>query len=340
MGSGNHRLTARLILTAGLALALVGCERQLNLPAAVSLPQASPPTSTTPVTSPWPSVPALASYAFDGRDFQLGRVLATTAAYTRYFVTYRSGPLTISGIMNVPHGDGPFPVLILNHGYIDPAVYTNGRGLRREQDYLASHGYAVLHPDYRNHAQSDRTEDANLSLRLDYAVDVANAVYALRASGLPQLDTDRIGMLGHFMGGGVTTNLVVAVPGLVKAAVLFAPVSADAAANFERWVRRRPEVSQTIIERYGAPTSSPAFWRDLSAINFTERVAVPVLIHHGTADESVPLEWSRQLEASLRGHGKDVTLHEYPGQPHEFTSAWPQVMQRTLDFFNRHVAES
>jgi hypothetical protein len=27
--------------------------------------------------------------------------------------------------------------VILNHGYIDPAIYTNGRGLKREQDYLA-----------------------------------------------------------------------------------------------------------------------------------------------------------------------------------------------------------
>jgi dienelactone hydrolase len=84
---------------------------------------------------------------YDGGGLKLGEVLDETSSYTRYFVTYRSSGLTISGVMNVPNGDGPFPALVLNHGYIDPDVYTNGRGLRREQDYLARHGYVVLHTD-------------------------------------------------------------------------------------------------------------------------------------------------------------------------------------------------
>ena len=29
--------------------------------------------------------------------------------------------------MNVPRGTGPFPVLVLLHGYIDPAVYVTVR---------------------------------------------------------------------------------------------------------------------------------------------------------------------------------------------------------------------
>lgn len=337
MESRTRSIYVPLVLVAAAALA--GCAPRPPDVVAPELSSSQPPQPATS-SAPWPSIPALASYPLDGRELKLGQVLARTATYTRYFTSYRSGQLSISGIINVPHGDGPWPVLILNHGYIDPAVYTNGRGLRREQDYLASHGYAVLHPDYRNHAQSDRTEDANLSLRLDYAVDAANAVLAVRASGLPQLDGSRIGMLGHSMGGGVTTNVLVAKPDLVRAAVLLAPVSADAAANFERWTRSRREVSQTIIERYGTPTTSPAFWRDASAASFLDRTQAPVLIHHGTADESVPIEWSRQLAEALRSAGKDVTLREYEGEPHEFAAAWPLVMERTLEFFNEHVAGS
>ncbi|GAA3803846.1 hypothetical protein GCM10023083_43720 [Streptomyces phyllanthi] len=34
----------------------------------------------------------------------------------------------------------------LAHGYVDPAVYTTGRGPAREQP--ARNGYAVLHTDY------------------------------------------------------------------------------------------------------------------------------------------------------------------------------------------------
>src|SRR5688572_26203598 len=70
------------------------------------------------------SLPALMAKQFDGRELKLGQVLDETAAYTRYFITYKSGELTISGILNVPKGEGPFPVLILNHGHIDTSVYT------------------------------------------------------------------------------------------------------------------------------------------------------------------------------------------------------------------------
>jgi hypothetical protein len=33
--------------------------------------------------------------------------------------------------MNIPKWEGDFPLLILNHGYLDTRVYTNGRGLKR-----------------------------------------------------------------------------------------------------------------------------------------------------------------------------------------------------------------
>ena len=52
------------------------------------------------------SLPALMRQEYDGRGLRLGRVLATTDAYTRRAVTYRSGDLRISGIMNVPGATG------------------------------------------------------------------------------------------------------------------------------------------------------------------------------------------------------------------------------------------
>ena len=83
--------------------------------------------------------------------------------YTSYDVTYRSRSTTprgeeayrISGVLNVPTGRGPFPAVVLAHGYIDPAVYVRGQGMTRERGYLAARGYIALHVDYRNHAESD-----------------------------------------------------------------------------------------------------------------------------------------------------------------------------------------
>lgn len=283
------------------------------------------------------SLPAMMGKVYDGRDFTVGRVLDDNSLYTRYFITYKSGELTISGIMNVPKAEGTFPVLFLNHGYIDPAIYTNGRGLRREQDYLARRGYVVIHSDYRNHAQSDKDPDADYNFRLGYVEDVINGIYAVRNSSLPYFNKEKIGMLGHSMGGGVTINTLVVQPDLVDAAVLFAPVSGDQIDNFKRWTVTRPATAERITENHGTPETNPDFWHDISAINFLDKVLAPVLLHHGTADDSVPIEWSDRLDKALKDAGKTITYHVYPGQPHEFTTSWAQVMQRTVEFFDKHL---
>ena len=111
-----------------------------------------------------------------GSDLRLGKVLARTAAYTRYAVSYRADDLTITGIMNVPKGTGPFPVVVLLHGHIDEDVYVTGQGYRREQDSLARNGYVALHVDYRNHAGSSKDPSNDADLRLGYAKDAIAAV--------------------------------------------------------------------------------------------------------------------------------------------------------------------
>ena len=194
-------------------------------------------TTTVPAAASRVSIPGLIERDYDGRGLRLGRVLAGTGDYVRHAATYRSDGLRISGVMNIPRGKGPFPVLVLLHGYIDPAYYVTGQGLMREQDYLAREGYAVLHIDYRNHAGSDDDPAAERRLRLGYTADTINAVLAVKRSGIARLDGDRVGLLGRSMGGGVTYNALVTRPGLVKAAVVFAPVSSRTADNFNRWIR-------------------------------------------------------------------------------------------------------
>lgn len=322
-----------------------------STPAAPTLapPTSAPPASAasspapTPTATPKPvnpvSLQALMTKKYDGRDLRVGRVLARNTAYTRYFVTYASGKLRISGILNVPVGRGPFPALVLNHGYIDPAIYTNGRGLMREQDYLARRGYIVLHTDYRNHAQSSDDPNSELTMRLGYTEDVINAVLALRSSKLP-VDKPNIGLLGRSMGGGITYNVLVAQPGLVKAGVVFAPVSSDAVDNFDRWIRRDSTergLTAAIIKRYGAPEASPGFWRNLSAVNFFGRVTEPLLIHHGTSDSTCPIAWSRETQRALRAAGKQVAFDTYPGEEHAFGPQWPLSMRRTVAFLDARL---
>lgn len=286
------------------------------------------------------SLPALIGKRYDGRGLRLDHVIRRDLGYTRYALTYLSGDLTISGVMNVPNRPGKHPVLVLAHGYRAPADYESGSGLVREQSYLADSGFVVLHTDYRNYGGSDREGDDVVTRPLGYPEDLVNAVLALKRADLPFADTSRIGIFGRSMGGGATLNALVAVPGLVDAAVLYSPVSSDAGDNFDRWVRGdddRRDLNHRVVDTYGAPEDNPRFWREASAVNYLAGVDVPVQIHHGTADATCPARWSEATAQALRRAGKDVQLFEYPGEQHRFDDAWPTLMRRTVDFFDTRL---
>ncbi len=304
-------------------------------------PEPSGPDRSEPRAEPHPiSVRALIQTRFDGRGLRVVRSLGDFGSYRRFAISYRSEDLRISGIMNVPAGSGPFPVLVLAHGYIDPAVYVSGQGLAREQDWLARRGYVVLHTDYRNHAGSDDDPRVDYALRLPYAVDVVNAVRAVKRSDLPYLDGKRVGLLGRSMGGNVTLNALVARPGLVDAAVLYASTSSLAADNWRQFYQPsddRSAVNARMRRTYGLPAQSPAFWRAASPRPYFERVSPPVLLHHGTADDTCPLAWSRATVRALRQAGANGSLITYPGEGHTMYGQWPRSMTRTTAFFDRHL---
>src|SRR4249919_691747 len=85
----------------------------------------SPSATGTPLP-PAPdrvSLPALMRAKLHAGPIRRLRQVAVTDAYRRYDVTYGSGDLRVSGVLLVPHGKGPFPAVVLNHGYIEPSIY-------------------------------------------------------------------------------------------------------------------------------------------------------------------------------------------------------------------------
>ena len=283
------------------------------------------------------SLTALSQKEFVGKDLKLEKVLGENSKFTRYFIKYKSGEFTISGIMNVPKGEGPFPTLVLAHGYIDPAIYTTGRGLAREQKYLAERGYVVLHTDYRNHAESDNDPDNDFNLRLGYTEDVINAALALKNSEFTFVDKERIGLLGRSMGGGIAFNSMVVKPGIFDAYVAFAPVSANVVDNYNRWTRMNFDIVEEIDKRFGLPEDNPEFWQGISAINYFDKATEPLLILHGTADETCDIKWSEATVKALQDAGKSVEFIQYEGERHAFSPRWEDSMKETIRFFEDNL---
>ncbi len=283
------------------------------------------------------SLPALIEHEYDGRAFRVGDVVADGLASTRYSIRYRSGDLRISGQLSVPSRPGRSPLLVLAHGYEDPATYRSGAALAREQDFFAARGYVVLLPDYRNYGGSGHDPATPVARPLGYTEDLVNAVLAIRRARLPYVDASRVGVLGRSMGGGVALSAVEARPDLFDALVLYSPVSSSASDNYERWVAGTGALDSRVVGTYGAPEDSPRFWGEASPRSYVDRIDVPVQVHHGTADEVCPVWWSRTTVAALRRAGQTVEYYEYPGEEHRFEAAWSLMAQRAGDFLDDNV---
>ena len=51
-------------------------------------------------------------------------------------------------------------------------------------------------------------------------------------------------------------------------------------------IAERPDAAAATYRRYGTPKQEPEFYRGLSARTYFDRITEPVLIHHGTLDDS------------------------------------------------------
>lgn len=340
-----------------LAAALVGCSSEESPEEAASAPSTptSPSTPTTPSESAESgdpgtervrpvSVPGLAAQRHRGDRLRLGAVREQTAEFTSYDVSFRSRSTTargeeslrITGVLNVPNGEGSFPAVVLAHGYIDPAVYVRGQGMTRERGYLASRGYVALHVDYRNHAESDDDPAFLRRMRLGYSADVINAVKALKRSPAVQVDPDRVFAMGRSMGGGVTLKALIAEPGLVRGAAIWASVSSLEAQNYRQFIAPDPEdsaVRSELIRRYGAPGENPRFWRENSSRPYFDQITEPVLVVHGRFDDTCPPPWATATHRALRQAGVESRLAWYD-DGHAFGPAFFAAMNRTVRFFD------
>lgn len=269
-----------------------------------------------------------------GSNFKLWKIISRNSAYQKVEISYKSGSLTISGVMNIPTARPPaggFPVLILNHGLIHPSVYFGGRGSKREQDFFARKGYVTIHPDYRGLAKSSPNPEKRHDFYAGYTKDVVALIDALKAINSQLFDYRRIGIWGHSMGGGIAARVMVLRPE-VRAYVLFAPISADVEDNF--YELKKEEVAW-LRKTYGG--EGDIIYKKMSPLTYFGDVSAPVQLHHGTGDVDVPISFSEKMYETLTSFGKKAEFFKYPGEGHEFGDAWQLAAERALQFFDKYV---
>ncbi|BCX04966.1 MAG: hypothetical protein KatS3mg053_2904 [Candidatus Roseilinea sp.] len=286
---------------------------------------------------------------YPGSDIVIEQTLAPGSNYNRYYVSYLSEGLKIYALLTVPRGDKPatgWPVVVFNHGYIPPDVYRTTERYVAYVDAFARNGYIVLRSDYRGHDRSEGDATGAYG-NPGYVVDVLNAVASIKR--YPDADPNRIGMWGHSMGGYITLRSMV-INKDIKAGVIWAGVVGSYQDLVERWRRRsasQPAPAapptgarrwrQELIEQYGEPEENPAFWASISANSYLSDLSGPVQLHHGTADTSVPVEFSDMLNQQIQAAGGMVEYFTYPGDNHNISGNLSLALRRSVQFFNKYV---
>jgi hypothetical protein len=183
------------------------------------------------------SIEYMRKQEYPGSEIVIEQTLPAGSNYDRYIASYKSDGLKIYGLLTVPQGDpstdstgtstelsrtsspqassglkrpeGGWPVIIFNHGYIQPEQYRAEEKYVAYTDAFSRNGYIVFKPDFRGHGNSEgNPEGAYYSPA--YTVDVLNAVSSIKKYKDPSIgsgvvaDPNRIGMWGHSMEGMIT----------------------------------------------------------------------------------------------------------------------------------------
>ena len=144
------------------------------------------------------------------------------------------------------------------------------------------------------------------------------------------------------MGGYITLRSMVATDE-IKAGVIWAGVVASYEDLLTRWRRRvsggtpaattgRGSWRGDLNNLYGSPDDNPGFWKSISANTYLQDLSGPVQLHHGTADQSVPIEFSATLYEQIREAGGDAEYYTYEGDNHNLSINFSDAMFRSILF--------
>ncbi|MBI3457651.1 MAG: dienelactone hydrolase family protein [Candidatus Rokubacteria bacterium] len=230
-------------------------------------------------------------------------------------VSFESGPDRLNAHLARPGDAGPRPAVV-----VIQEIWGLTPHIKDVADRFAREGYVALAPDMYSREGGAPSEDLEILRKFAFTIPDRRIVADLRAACAylrrrPEVRADRIAAIGFCMGGAWALLLACHEP-------------IQAVADFYGRVRY-PELTDV---------------KPKHPIDYAADLRCPLLGIFAGADQGIPVEDARDLEAAGRRHGKTVEFHVYDGAPHAFFNdhresyrekeardAWA----KTLAFFGR-----
>jgi len=222
------------------------------------------------------------------------------------------------------YGPGPYPTLIEPHGGPWARDYM-GWDVTGWVQYFASHGYAVLQPQFRGSEgwgqKLWRAGDLEWGQRM--ADDNDDGVKYLISKGIA--DPKRVAIFGYSYGGYAALAAAIRPNGLYQCAI-----SGAGAGDLREFVYT------TTDNRFEREFQRPSVG-GLNPLAQAPEVQIPVMLYHGDRDMTVDIKESREFVAKLRAAGKSVEYLEIKDMGHQYVFWTPAMAEQGLTAVDHYL---
>jgi dipeptidyl aminopeptidase/acylaminoacyl peptidase len=174
--------------------------------------------------------------------------------------------------------------------------------------------------------------------RVGMAVDMLNLIALIKthsgeAGALEKVIPEQIGILGQSLGGNVALR-VITVSSDIKAVVLYSSLSGNELKNSEQLYK------VTVDPQFQNELNVlPSQLQSISPVYYYGNITVPVQLHQGTLDETVPVSWAEETCSLLNTAGKNIECIYYEGEDHVLDGdIKTQFLENTIRFYNTHLS--
>jgi dipeptidyl aminopeptidase/acylaminoacyl peptidase len=224
--------------------------------------------------------------------------------------------------------DRRYPMVMSIHGGPHAAF---GNNYSHQFQVMAGQGYFVFYPNPRGSSAygHDFTYVTRAAWGLMDEEDFLTGVEAVLERH-PQIDRDRVGVMGGSY-GGYMTNWLTARSDIFAAAVTRATIS-----NWKTTYLSGDAQQALEWEFGGPPHEAREVYRASSPLSHVENVTTPTLILHGELDFRTPMTDAEQWYLSLVKGGVPAEFVRYPESAHGGWTPWRTVdgLERTLSWMN------
>ena len=218
---------------------------------------------------------------------------------------------TVHGVFRAPEGEGPFPAVLMSHGYNGCMTDFDATAECLAEAGVASVAYTFCGGSTRDTSGFPTTQMTLFTERED-AVALLDW---LKES--PLIDARRIFLFGGSMGGLVSVLAAAERPGDTAGLALLFP----ALCVPENWRERFPEAEDIpeTVDFWGLTLGRVFFaaMREMDVFAILPGLSMPTVIFQGDQDPIVPLADSQRAARLF----PDAALHVFPGEGHGFSPA-------------------